>query len=281
MLYTKNDDKRYTMMCKEFDEEFPKPDRNDAKLYRTMYLVFYMLACKENFFNNNFRYYDEYAQFAATTIYTRFLKKLSKGEKVKSLLNYAKASMRFLKTMYQNENFETIISPEHGADTSNLAASMHDAIVSDYSSDLKEDIEITLNSIDVIINDVLDDTQYANNELIRHRLYISCLLTLLDSITLPRDSSLLKSRVKSKNVSDGAFIEALAKEREKQPMLWNLDESMSNIVRVIVNRIRKELSEEINNVSKEHTLPDDVVDLILNNAFNEGKLCPERDEDYD
>ena len=61
MLYSKTDDKRYTMMCKEFDEEFPKPDRDDNKLYRTMYLVFYMLACKENFFQNNFKYYDDYA----------------------------------------------------------------------------------------------------------------------------------------------------------------------------------------------------------------------------
>jgi len=281
MLYTKNDDKRYTMMCKEFDEEFPRPDRNDTKLYKTMYLVFYMLACKENFFNNNFRYYDEYAQFAATTIYTRFLKKLSKGEKVKSLLNYAKASMRFLKTMYQNENFETVISPEHGVDTDKLSTNIHDAIVSDYSSGLAEDIQRELASIDNVINDVLDDTNYSHDKLIRHRLYISCMLTLLDSITLPRDSYLLKSRAKGKNVNDNVFVEALAKERDNQPILWNLDSTMSSTVKIIVNRVRKDLSSAINDISKDHTLPDDVVDLILSNAFSEGKLCVEKDEDYD
>ena len=281
MLYTKNDDKRYTMMCKEFDEEFPRQDRDDNKLYRYLYLIFYMLACKENFFQNNFADYDKYAQFAATTIYMRFLKKLEHGERVKSILNYAKASMRFLKTMYQNEEFETIISPEHGVDTTKLAANIHDSIVSDYNEGLVEDMEMTLCSIADVINDVLDETQFANNELMRHRLYISCMLTLLNSITLPRDSSLLKSRGRNKNTNDALFIEALSKEREKPAIVWNLNENLANQVKVIVNKVRKDLSESINEVSKDHTLPDDVVDLILSNAFSEGKICVEKEEDYD
>ena len=281
MLYTKNDDKRYTMMCKEFDEEFPRQDRDDNKLYRYLYLIFYMLACKENFFQNNFADYDKYAQFAATTIYMRFLKKLEHDERVKSILNYAKASMRFLKTMYQNEEFETIISPEHGVDTTKLAANIHDSIVSDYNEGLVEDMEMTLCSIADVINDVLDETQFANNELMRHRLYISCMLTLLNSITLPRDSSLLKSRGRNKNTNDALFIEALSKEREKPAIVWNLNENLANQVKVIVNKVRKDLSESINEVSKDHTLPDDVVDLILSNAFSEGKICVEKEEDYD
>ena len=281
MLYTKNDDKRYTMMCKEFDEEFPRQDRDDNKLYRYLYLIFYMLACKENFFQTNFADYDKYAQFAATTIYMRFLKKLEHGERVKSILNYAKASMRFLKTMYQNEEFETIISPEHGVDTTKLSASIHDSIVADYSDGLVEDMERTLCSIGDVINDVLDETQFANNELTRHRLYISCMLTLLNSITLPRDSSLLKSRGRNKNTNDTLFIEALSREREKPTIMWNLNDNLSSQVKVIVNKVRKDLSENINEVSKDHTLPDDVVDLILSNAFSEGKVCVEKEEDYD
>ena len=282
MLYTKNDDKRYTMMCKEFDEEFPKPDRDDNKLYRTMYLVFYMLACKENFFQNNFKYYDDYAQFAATTIYVRFLKKLEKGERVKSLLNYAKSSQRFLKTMFQNQEFETIIDPEHGANTTQLTSDIHDSVVSDYSDGLVEDMEMTLLSINDVIEDVLDESQYCNNKLMRHRIYISCLLTLLNSIILPKELAHLKfGKGKNKNTNDVAYLDALSKEREKSPILWNIDSNLTSMVKVIVNKVRKELSDNINECAKDHTLPDDVVDLILANAYNEGKICIERDEDYD
>ena len=32
MLFTKDDDKKYTTMCQEFDEEFWKPERDDTKL---------------------------------------------------------------------------------------------------------------------------------------------------------------------------------------------------------------------------------------------------------
>lgn len=282
MLYTKNDDKRYTMMCKEFDDEFWKPERDDNKLYKYMYLLFYMLACKENYFQNNYVHYDKFAQYAATTIYVRFLKKLSKGEIIKSLLNYAHTSIEHLKISYQNEEFDTIITPKQ-CNTTKIAANMHSSIVADYDDGLTEDIENALLSVDDIINDVLDNSLYANKKLIRHRVYISCLLTLLSSITLPRDSYLLKTRGKNKNTNDVALIEALKNEREKSIVLWNLpeDKREQNIIRVITNKIRKDLSEVINEVSHEHTLPDDVVDLILANAYSEGKVCIEKEEDYD
>lgn len=279
MLYSKTDDKRYTMMCKEFDEEFPKPDRDDNKLYRTMYLVFYMLACKENFFQNNFKYYDDYAQFAATTIYTRFLRKLAKGERVKSLLNYAKASQIHLKTMFQNLEFETVIGPKQ-MNTQNLTNKMQASIRSDYRDGLVEDIEVTLNKIDTIVRDVLEDMSLSYSELTKHKLYISTLLTFLNSITLSRELKTQLSKSK-KNLDDSLFIEAMTKEREKPPILWGLDTKYSSIVKVIVNKTRKDLSEALNETIKEHTLPDDVVDLILANAYSEGRLCVEKDEDYD
>lgn len=280
MLFSKNDDKRYTMMCKEFDEEFPKPTRDDTKLYRTMYLVFYMLACKENFFQNNFKYYDEYAQFAATTIYTRFLKKLERGERVKSLLNYAKASQRFLKTMFQNAEFETIIGPEQGVNTFDLSAKMQAAVKSDYRDGLVEDIEVTLERVGTIVEDVIDDLALDLSPLDRHRVYISSLLTFLNSITLNRSLKAQLNKSK-KNLDDSLFLEALANEREKPPILWDLNSSMSSIIKIVVNKTRKDLSEELNNMIKDHTLPDDIVDLILANNYNEGRLCVEKEEDYD
>ena len=268
------------MMCKEFDEEFPKPTRDDTKLYRTMYLVFYMLACKENFFQNNFKYYDEYAQFAATTIYTRFLKKLERGERVKSLLNYAKASQRFLKTMFQNAEFETIIGPEQGVNTFDLFAKMQAAVKSDYRDGLVEDIEITLEGVGTIVEDVIDDLALDLSPLDRHRVYISSLLTFLNNITLNRSLKAQLNKSK-KNLDDSLFLEALANEREKPPILWDLNSSMSSIIKIVVNKTRKDLSEELNNMIKDHTLPDDIVDLILANNYNEGRLCVEKEEDYD
>ena len=50
MLYSKSENKKYTEMAMEFDREFYTPNRDDAKLFKYMYLIFYMLACKGNFF---------------------------------------------------------------------------------------------------------------------------------------------------------------------------------------------------------------------------------------
>lgn len=279
MLYSKNDDVRYTMMCKEFDEEFWKPERDDTKLFRTAYLVFYMLACKENFFSNikGVDYYDAYAIYAATIVYVRFLKKLRNGERVKSLLNYAKSSQGFLKIMFQNEEFETLISPEQNIDTQSIKENLQTHIRTDYREGLVEDMQVALSRVGDIARDVVDDTQF--DKLTKHRLYISALLTLQDSITLPRE---LKAQFdRKKALDDNVVLEAYNKERENPPILWNLNPTMSGVVKVVVNKIRQELSDELNDTIKEHTLPDDVIDLILADVYTEGRVREEKEEDYD
>ena len=52
MLYTK-DEKKYVEMCQIFDKEFYEEDRDNAKLFKYLYLIFYMLACKENYSRNS------------------------------------------------------------------------------------------------------------------------------------------------------------------------------------------------------------------------------------
>ena len=86
MLYSKDANKKYTTMCKEFDEEFYTDNRDDNKLFGYMYLVFYMLACKSSYFQR-FEDFDGYATYAAKTIYTRYIKYQRQGKQIKSLLN--------------------------------------------------------------------------------------------------------------------------------------------------------------------------------------------------
>ena len=98
MIYPKPKDMKYTDMSKYFDENFWSDNTNDDLCYKYLYLIFDMLAHTKSMFHL-YSDYQNFALFSATTIYMRFLKKKKNGQpRVKSVLNYCKATVKHLKT---------------------------------------------------------------------------------------------------------------------------------------------------------------------------------------
>lgn len=283
MLYTK-DEKKYVEMCQIFDKEFYEEDRDNAKLFKYLYLIFYMLACKENYFKK-FEDYDGFAQLAATVVFVRFQRKLEKGERVKSVLNYAKSSKRFLRIMYQNQTFATIIGPEMGVDTSAITEEFKRSVQADYQFGLDEDISEILDGTPNAIRDAIDCLVYSKDRVMRQRVYISSLLTLLDNITLSnqqlQDLRLLTKAKKAKPATTEEIVGAFAKNREEKPLSWCLPDGQENVVRAVVNKARKDMSKSINDVTADYALPDDVFDSIMSSAYAEGCTAVEDESDYE
>ena len=256
-------------MCKEFDEEFYKPDRDDEKLFKYLYLIFYMLACKGNYFLK-FEDYDGYAQYSAIKIYTRYIKKAKKGIRIKSVLNYAKSCKGPLKVDYQNETFKQV-TKEDDEDVLAYSHALKESIQDEYD---RENIVFgtteILQNIPAVLNDIIEDTPYKQDALLCRRLYISCLLSLLNSMTLP-NSVIEKMRIKreSKEVQDNYIIKQYQKCREEAPILWNLPSSYKDTVILLVNMARNKISEEINDTVSAYSLPEDVVDSILASVYTE------------
>ena len=280
MLYSKDYDKKYTTMCMEFDEEFYSGHRDDDKLFKYMYLVFYMLACKSGYFRD-FRDFDKYAQYAAKTIYQRYLKKEKNGIRIKSLLNYAKSCKGHLKTDYQKEEFQEVTQKDD-ADVSAYGIAYRQEIQNEYTqSDMQEEIEDSISNIKKIFYDVIHNYKYTKNEVEEKNLYISCLLTMISSITL-RDTALKKLDSKSQDSATMSeyLLKQFQKEREEEPILWQLDESYKDIIKLLVNKIRVEMSEEINSIRSSYTLPDDIIDSIISNTLKETHYSTTSEENY-
>lgn len=279
MKYSKPAGMKYTDICKEFDKEFYEDGRDDSKLYRDMYLIYFMLACKKNYFSK-YEYYDDYAQFAATTVYMRFIKKQKAGERVKSLLNYAKASAYPLKVMFQNWSFNEVFDGSHNdLDPQALKSSINDSIQSCYSDGLSEDVLRLLDSIPATTMAVIGETPYKNDKSAVHGLYVSCLLTLLDSMTLSNfDLARLGKKKPEEMADDEPLIKALDKERDESCIVWDLDKSMADYVKVLSNKIRSRLSSEINGARSDYELPDDVLDAISASSYTNCQENPDSDE---
>ena len=270
MLYSKSENKKYTEMSMEFDKEFYSGNRDDAKLFKYLYLIFYMLACKGNYFPNRFEDYDGYAQYAATKIYTRYIKKEKKGVKIKSVLNYAKGCKSHLKIDYQNENFEQV-TKEGDEDVKVFEYAYKNSIRDSYNrEEIIFDTNELLQTIPKIAKEVINDTPYKKDKLLCKHLYMSCLLTILSSITLP-NSTLEKITTKkiTKDLKDNYIIKQYQKNMAESLFLWNLDDSYSDIVTMLVNKIRSNISSEINDIASSNSIPDDVVDSIISSAYDE------------
>lgn len=274
-LYTNNENLRVVDMCKIFDEEFPKPDRDDTKLFRYLYLIIYSVTMKERrTWFQNYDDFDGYAIYSARTLYIRFLKKLKEGEQLKSVLNYFKSCWDKLKVSYQNEEFAEVMNPEHDDFSPGEVMSQYTNNLSDdyYSKNREEDILFLFKNINKKAKEVIKETPYSNDEIMSHRLYISTLLTFLSNLTLTNKALAKYEKKSEKNIAEGDqfFSKLLLKEKEEAPRLWKLEPTMGDYVRMLVNKLKCKLANELRDIQAYYTLPEDVVTSILASAYNDG-----------
>ena len=269
MIFSKPENKKYTQMCMEFDEEFYKPNRDDGKLFKYMYLMFYMWACKGNYFRK-FEDFDGYAQYAATKLYTRYLKKEKNGLRIKSLRNYTQSCKNRMKIDYQKETFEQV-TQKGDKDVLTFEQAYRDNLRASYSrQNIFDDMNELLKKFPAIATQVINESPYKNDAKLCKHIYQSCLLTFLSSITLTNNViDRLASKQESKVISDNYVIKQYQKNLEESLILWNLDSDYSDVVLLLVNKIRSKMSEEINGVISANMIPDDVIDSIIASAYDE------------
>lgn len=268
MIYKKSDNKRYVDMAMEFDKEFYEDEVNDFKLFKYLYLIFYMLACKKKLFTR-FEDFDKFSQFSARTIYIRMLKKKKEGERIKSILNYCKETIKYLKIMYQNESFQEVIDPEFNKnfDSDKYKGILRDSVRETYEEPMMlVAVEEDLGRIGELIKEALKSVPY-KDALTLKNLKISVMLTLLNEMTLPISyRNYMDDRASKGKWNDDMFISALDKERNKPPLLWKLDSSMSDYVKLKCNQVRQLLNESINATVDTYSMPEESIDEILSSG---------------
>lgn len=274
--FTKPANKRYVDMCIEFDREFYEPNRDDEKLFGYMFLLFKMLAYKSNYFKNASDY-NEYAMFAATTIYLRYMRKWQNGERVKSVLNYIKTVKGPLKVTYQNENFAQVFDPEKDNKTDGEKMEEYNRafIQGQYDSGMREEIMSSIEAMPRLISEAAGESPFASDPKVKKDLEISCMLTMLDRTTIPTKAM---ESLKARNADDAAMAKALAKEAKNPPTLWKLRRGMEAEVEVVLNKAKAAASEEINDIRGRYTLPDDVLESIMANTYKDACMMDEKED---
>lgn len=280
VTYNKPADMKYTDMCIYIDEhigeiintgEHPDVERT---IFEYLYHIVYALACKGTFFHS-FDEYDSFSLFSAGELFLCFRNKLlNEGKEVrgkvvqpiKSCLNFIKSVLFPLKDNYQKQTFSQVFNPEVGQDTSVISSDLKTSIQADYLPEFENSLrDVFIDFKDKIYKNILLKTPYRNDSGFIRKLYISCMLTLLYQWTLPTKLSVKLSKKATAVNYTNKYLEN--SEFQNEIILWHIDEKYHDYVHLLVNKIKRYITDEVQDTRSYYELGDETVDNILKTAY--------------
>lgn len=249
----------------------PREERDDAKIYEYLYHITYMLACKAKMFEKGSDY-DEFSLYSASKVYGRLVNEKQFIEdpekkslkKITSILNYIKNSLYGMKVSYQKEAFNQVFDSELGFDGNSLVQSLKKDAQSDYNAGLRDAILEAIQKVPYITRKVVKSTPYSTDPVMARRLYMSCLLSFLNSIQLPNKiKQKLEKKEAAKNNIDLIKINFIDEQFNDSVILWRLDNLLYDYVDVLVKRVKHMLVEDIGGTISYFELPEDVLTQII------------------
>lgn len=239
-VFNKPKGMKFTQLAMWVDDNFYKPGCDYGKAYEYMYILAYMLACKSKYFHNT----HDYQGYAAFLAYSTF--EAMKRKQIKSVLNYMKSISHFRKLMYERAMFSEMVDTEY--DKNFNSDKLIENTKSSYESNKRGILEIyiqdSIASFSKIIRNNIPNI-YRGNKLVYNNLYISCLLSFIDRITLTlRLNDSYKNNF-SNFLTFNNVNYLLKKLNKNSVILWHLPNDYENIIRIILNKSYSEFIDEV------------------------------------
>ena len=278
--YIKPSHLKYTDLCIYIDahlDDIKNPGEYpdiEARIFEYLYHIVYALSLKSNFFKN-FADYDDFAMYSAGELFLSMRKKqINAGQEirgrlivpVKSCLNFIKKVLFPLKVNYERQTFALIYNPEVGHDTDQLAENMRASVQASYRNLLKNDLIETSEKIPQLLWHIVKNTPYQLDEVMLDRIYISCQLTFLNDIILSKKATTRVDKYISSNRD--IKVSRFYQENNKEVILWHLPNHMKDFIRILVTRLKHDLSDELQELRSSTDLSEEVIDDILNSAYD-------------
>lgn len=261
---------RATDMAIWIDENAYSEDCDDNKLYMYLCCLINMLAKTNRYFTNEQDYNDFAGQFG-TQMYYRYRNPKQfelddngdyKLTKIKSSLNYLKSKIFYRMLEYKRDKFSefTILNNDDQSEAQTVADTFNNFNISDSLSLKFRDIEFTdyLDSVPRIIYDTLRDIPYRSDGVLWRNIYLSCLLTILDQITLSKKDVIRLNKYINSN-SEYKISLLYKQQTQNEPILYHLDKTFAQYVKVQVNKIKHRISLELSDIVKAYQPSDEVI----------------------
>ena len=271
---------RVVDLCIYIDANAYNENKDQDKLFNSLYSVVKTLSVKWKLFKN----WDDYENFSieyASRLYQRLCNPRQflpaddprKLKKIKSILNYIKKTVQPAKVDYQNQVFNQCFDP-----------TMHEATVNDIREKcfkncreqskpiLHIEFEYYLQKLTHTIKVFLKTQPYRDDAVFMHNLYISCLMTFLNQITLSNyNKKRYKNRLKRSYNIDGFLNKVYILEQEYSVVLFHLPENLTNYVATLVNQIKQLLVKDLRQLIGDSEPTESVMQAIIASSFGDSK----------
>ena len=248
---------RYVDMCIYIDDHIYTDDYSEELVYQYLYHIISMLTLKRNYFNTK-QQREEFSLFAASHYYMRLtdkrqFEKNSKLEPIKSILNYIIKTLFGVRQKYckkfvceQEIPSEEIVN----LDLDSFPVYVQEQLNGICSVDFKS----CLGDANSFIKEYLMDIPYPYGTTMWNNIYISCMLSFLNSITLRnRDIKRIENFKFPSSCTDTLLTKLYINEKYSSTILYHLDDSMYNYITVLTNKIRHKLSYELSQSTHSYT----------------------------
>lgn len=270
--------KRVVDLCIYVDQNAYKENHDKEKLFDAIHNIVIVLAVKAKLFKN-WKDYEGFALEYSGNLYKRLTNPRQflpdndprKLKKIKSILNYIKKTMYPMKVDYQKEIFSQRFDPLLHEDSVNNIREKYITQCRNQSNDVLEvNFRYYLAKITNTVKRFLRQTPYREDPVMLHNLYLSCMLTLLNQITLSNhNKNRYKNRLK-RSYNLQAFLNTVfLEELQNSTILFHLPDTMKNYVSVLVARIRKLISKDLFELIGDSQPSDAVIQAIMGSSMED------------
>lgn len=275
MTYYKPKDLSYSDLCIWCDNNAYKPDCDINRLYEYLYLIAVMLAKHHKFFKHSYLY-DRFGLYIATRMYLRLFNPKQyelkedgtpKMVKLKSVLNYMRAMLFGAKCDFEQLEYTQILSKEEESSDVCIISDI-DTTIQDSLNDIENcEFNIYLETLPLTVKKFIDKLKFKFNNVELNNIYLSCILTLLNHITINNRDKERLARTRSVSLEQ---LEYIYKLESKEPILFHLDKSLAPLVNVLVNELKQLIAKELCYKTKTNiTSKNNIKNILLSSLTEE------------
>ena len=277
MIYKKDPNVRYTDMCIYIDDHIYNGDYDERLVYEYLYPLTAMLASKKKFFTTATDY-DDFGLYCATRLMLRLVDKRQfledgnpkKLDKVDSILNFIKATLYPMKVDYQREYFAQSFEDTSADifDRDSIKGRLLSQSVDSERGMVRAEFEYYLMKISSTVKNFLKDSPYSCDKRLMHGIYLSCMLTILSQVTL---NNSVKTRLKNRQraIRDEYIDDLYQQEIDDSLILYHCPDTLSNYILVLVNKIKKLICKDLEQLIDSYQMPDAIIKSILQSPLSE------------
>ena len=255
MLYKKPKGVKYTDMAIYVDNHIYTDDYDEDLVFVYLYHLAYMLARKNNWFKRA-DYYENYSVYTATRVFLRLTNPKQyiikedgepKMSKIKSCLNYMKMIAYPCKVDFEQQEYaQTLIDKED--DEYNIQYTFSAQLADSIDKMNLVEFKYCLGDIIETARNYIDKIPYRTQSKKWENIYLSCLLTYLNSITIRKTELNRLKGLKNQMSAVYSLDEAYASEVGDNVILYHLKDNMHDYIYVLTNGMRKAMANDLCNL---------------------------------